>query len=98
MEGLLIAKRRATELTDAERQALEQARRILQPFFAGESIRLHVPKLLSAERQARQDRILQALQSGVDPRVISRAEDVSLRHLRRLRVTIVGRIGGRFPP
>jgi formiminotetrahydrofolate cyclodeaminase len=98
MEEALTLRRRITEMTDEQRRALDEARRILQPFFAGESVRLHLPKILSEERQARHDRIAHALQLGEDPRAISRREDVSLRTVRHIRVTVVGRIGGKVHP
>lgn len=94
----MTLRRRHTEMTEEQRLALNEARRILQPFFAGESVRLHLPKLLSEERQARHDRIAEALLAGDDPRSISRREDVCLRTVTQIRVRVIGRIGGKVHP
>lgn len=84
-------------MTEQQRAALEQARRLLQPHFPGEQVRLHVP---AKQECAAALRIAEALRAGEDIRAISRREDVSIRWVRIVRSRlIVGKIGGgSLPP
>lgn len=82
--------KRNTELSAAEREALDSARRILAPYFAGQSLKVYVP---TAPKSARVNRIVSALQGGGDLLDISRTECVSLRWVRTIR-----RRSGTIPP
>jgi hypothetical protein len=58
--------------------------------FAGEELRLYVPKTPGDLRIARDERIAAALAAGKPATDVARTERVSERHVRRVR----GRIGG----
>ena len=90
-------RRRITELTEHQREVIDQARKILSPFFPGEEVRLYVPEKTDDDRMRRDMRIAEMLSSGLSAPEISRAVDMSIRHVRLVR----GRIGikrGNIPP
>ncbi len=85
-----MIKRRLTDLTDEQRRALDVARHLLIPHFPGETVKLYVPRSCNLDhvREERDRRIEAALAAGDAPEVIVRREDVSKRHLRRIRARI----------
>ena len=89
---------RRSDMTETQRQAIEQARRLLQPFFAGETVRVDIPKILSEDRQARQARIYEALRRGEQTMAIASREDVTVRLVQLVRRRCAGHIGRKSPP
>ena len=84
-------KRRATEMTDEQRAAMDAARALLAPYFPGEAVKLYLPKRLGSERERRDQRIAEAVASGADLHTIAQRENVSLRHVQMMRKRIVER-------
>jgi hypothetical protein len=78
-----------------KREALYQnaraafSRRVRQR-WGGDELRMYVPRVDVAERQARDDRIAAGLAAGEDLDKLARREGTTARHARRIR----GRIGG----
>lgn len=62
---------------------------ILQEICPGETLRLYVPKTQSANRLQREQRIEAALSAGEAPDSLAKRENVSKRHLRRIRARLL---------
>lgn len=88
---------RNTSMSDEQRAAVERARRLLAPHFAGEEVRLYVPREAAERKIERERRIRLSLEAGLSTAAIARAEDVSDRYVRALRGRI-GRGAGTLPP
>jgi hypothetical protein len=76
---------RATEMSPEARRALDRARKVLQPYFPGETMRLYVPQKDAIARAELRRRIERALRRGERPREIAAREKVSERYVRQLR-------------
>jgi len=72
------------ERTEAQARAYEAALQILQPHFAGESLKIYVPKLLRADRKRRNREILEALAAGSPPAEVARAFGLTPQGVRRI--------------
>ena len=81
---------RDTDMTIEQRLALDQARRLLQPHFAGEQVRLYVPRTAIELKLQREQRIRQSLQQQQPARVIAEREGVSRQYVSALRGRIMG--------
>ena len=86
---------RDTDLTLEQRCALAQARLLLQPHFAGEQLRLYVPRQAVEQKLAREARIRQQLLEQREPVQIARQEGVTPQYVRVLRARLTAK---RFPP
>ena len=58
---------------------------VLREQYGGQTLRFHIRKPVNPERERRDQRIEAALSSGETPAVIAQREDVSKRHMRRIR-------------
>lgn len=76
---------RSTELTEQQRRAMQEARRLLAPHFPGETLRLYVPQQSVEVKLALQARVRHALEQGEAPAVIARREGITDRYVRVLR-------------
>jgi Mor family transcriptional regulator len=83
----LSAENRAAFVVTANVVMRQQFRSL----FGGEVVRFYVPKADPSARQARDARIAASLRSGEEPTIVAQREQVSERHIRRVR----GRIGDR---
>lgn len=93
-----MTSNRRTDLTPQQRDALEHARRLLSPHFAGETLKLYVPQGCVQAKLEREQRIRAALEQGVAPPVIARREGVSDRYVRALRGRFVTGTRGTLHP
>ena len=58
---------------------------VMRELHPGDTLRLYVPKTSSVERQERDRRIGAALEAGEASAAICRRENVSLRHIQRMK-------------
>jgi hypothetical protein len=93
----MICNRR-TELTREQRTALAEARRLLSPLFAGQTLNLYVPEGCVDAKVERERRIRAALEQGEPASVIARREGVSDRYVRALRGRFVTGARGTVHP
>lgn len=82
---------RRTDLTEQQRQAMQQARRLLAPHFPGETLRLYVPQRSVECKMALQADVRQALERGEPPAAIARRLGITDRYVRALRGRFVQR-------
>lgn len=80
-----LTQPRRTELTTAQREAMEYARRLLAPHFPGETLRLYVPQQAIDQKLQREARIREQLQAGQKPLEVARREGVSRTYVYALR-------------
>ena len=76
---------RVTLMTDEQRLALDQARRLLTPHFPGETLRLYVPRCSVQRKLEREARVREALLAGLAPLEVARREGVSRTYVYALR-------------
>jgi hypothetical protein len=80
-----------TAITEAVREALPGViEAIMREICAGERLRLYVPKTPIADRRERVERIEAAIGAGESAEHITRRENISKRHLRRIRARLGG--------
>jgi Mor family transcriptional regulator len=85
-----------TELTPEQRIAIDQARRLLSPYFSGETLRLYLPRMHGEDREQRDRRILESLQLGKSMTEIAQREDCSRRLVYKVRARM--KVCGTFQP
>lgn len=80
----MSARRRGTDLTPEQQAAVDEARRLLQPLFPGEVVRLYIPKVPPAVRQQRLQKVLTGLAANHSHADIARRAGCSTRYVRRM--------------
>lgn len=92
--------RRRTELTPEQRAAIHTARRLLEPHFPGETVRMYVPaRALEHKLQVEQE-IASGLAAGLSIRAVASAQGVSVGYVAAVKKRRVGNVVGtfKFPP
>jgi DNA invertase Pin-like site-specific DNA recombinase len=67
-----------TELTEQQREAIDQARRLLAPHFPGETLRLYCPRQAVEYRERLHRQVAELLAANVAQREISRRVGISV--------------------
>ena len=75
----------ASELTPAQREALQAARRILRPHFVGETVSLYVPLIDPQDRRARRLQVLEALAAGASVAEVACDFSITQRWVQKIR-------------